>query len=188
MNGEENRKTEAHMLSWLENEPQTMRAHLKTIFDVMLIGAGCSVLGGFILDILGFMAARNAVETAITKSVVENPWHMSWVVLREVTREELQSRIAPLICAVLLTRFVRKLWLITATVVIASAEFGWGHGGFHLIFVHGFIGVALCIVYLKCGGMRGGWGFLKAALIVITVHFTFDSIVLAKNIIRSALS
>jgi membrane protease YdiL (CAAX protease family) len=60
--------------------------------------------------------------------------------------------------------------------IFLSTIFGFTHGGWQQLPVQGFLGLILCLVFLKCGGIKEKPG--KAFLSSSFVHFTFNWLLL----------
>ncbi|MBP9669700.1 MAG: CPBP family intramembrane metalloprotease [Candidatus Pacebacteria bacterium] len=86
------------------------------------------------------------------------------------------------ITAMLFTNSPIPLWCIVLT---SSALFAYVHHGWMSIFLQGIGGVALSVVYLKCGGLEGRW--LKATW-YSTVSHTFFNFVLFEYMLYTLLT
>jgi hypothetical protein len=69
-----------------------------------------------------------------------------------------------------------------AAAFLLSFGFGQLHGDWHWL-VQGPGGFLLCLVFIKCGGARGGTGYAKAFTSACAVHLLFNSILLAPTLI-----
>ncbi|HXV26765.1 MAG TPA: CPBP family glutamic-type intramembrane protease [Candidatus Paceibacterota bacterium] len=61
-----------------------------------------------------------------------------------------------------------------ASVIVLSVVFGELHGSWHFM-VQGLSGIVLSLVFLKCGGVRGRWGYLKGYACAAVVHYSFNA-------------
>lgn len=95
--------------------------------------------------------------------------------------EEFAFRFIPLALTFLI--FGRSRMVLVAA-LLSSIVFGYLHGGYDLMFTLGFMGLMLCLVFLKCGGMNGSVikGFLCSFLAHFSVNaFSFALIILVEG-------
>ncbi len=87
-----------------------------------------------------------------------------------IVNEELYWRFLPLTAPI----FFGLRFFISPAVFISSAHFGYMHGGLLNIPLQGVGGLILCLVFLKCGGMR--MRFFRAIGMVILTHLLIDAV------------
>ncbi len=74
---------------------------------------------------------------------------------------------------------------LACIILTSSTLFAYVHHGWMSVFLQGIGGVALCIVYLKCGGMEGRWA---KATWYSTVSHTFFNFILFEYMLYELLT
>lgn len=65
-----------------------------------------------------------------------------------------------------------SLRAILGFAIILSVSFGLAHGYLTCVLMQGVVGLNLCLLFLKCGGLKGN--YTKALLSSATAHFLFN--------------
>ncbi len=73
-------------------------------------------------------------------------------------------------------RFVILPLIITSSVIFSILHTLGSMGVLMALFTYLPLGIALHIVYLKCGGWRGGWGILVGLACCWALHFFYNCI------------
>lgn len=176
------------MLAWLNDEPRNLRGHLLIIGKLLLFAMWWGGTAMILLDVFGLTQERREFEGNLTRAAISDPFRIWSLIAWIVIEEEITYRIIPLVFAIVAARRFNQPWIIAIAVVLSIAMFGWIHGGVQFIFVQGIgIGLPFCLIFLKCGGMRGGWGFVKASWIVIATHLVWNVFVFLVQAMRLAL-
>ncbi len=98
---------------------------------------------------------------------------LPFIVLIGVMIEEYIFRLMPLEFA-LNRKFNSKQ--LSCVVLLVSTFFGYLHGGVEHVFIQGFGGIVLSVVFLKCGGMNKN--YRKAYICSTASHYCFNMILL----------
>lgn len=168
---------EGAVFDWLEEEPANLSELVVLIASTILFTQIFSAFAAGALDLLGVLGDRPERVRALLGWMFANPVQGFIYAMWQMMREELLSRIIPLSAAVVIGRMWQNKWLIPITFVCFSVVFfGWSHGGPQFIFLQGISGGAYGLVFLKCGGLRGGVGLLKASILTYATHVSNNTI------------
>lgn len=89
--------------------------------------------------------------------------------------EELLFRFLPVVVFRWILGEKTEVFFLAA--VTSSTIFGYEHGGLVFILSQGVVGFLWFMLYLKCGGFRGGRGHFKALATTSVLHFIFNMII-----------
>jgi len=94
--------------------------------------------------------------------------------------EEIIFRVIPLS----VTIFIFKTsWPILVVAIVSSFIFGHTHGGYEFIPIQGVLGITLCVVFFKCGGLQKKK--IKATGATMLTHSIYNGIVFLSVYIES---
>lgn len=176
---------------WLEKEP-TGRQYWKFLRKTLVVMLCYNFSAGF------FIVAWKLPKLFLASDVVAeriqimadfilngNPYLLFLLLVKIVIWEEFCFRWAPLFVAV---KFFKKRYLILLTLIASSVVFSWMHkpeseadNWYIFIFLQGMAGMALGVVYLKCGIFHGR--VLKAAFSSFLVHYVFNAFLILMAIV-----
>lgn len=184
------------IVDWLEERPEgwgyasLFAVSLFTMFFV-------SILSNVLLNMFSapmvsytWITAEPAGEIGVNclKIMTRQFWE---ILVLAAMLEELLFRLLPLVATALVTALVvclvneragKNIDIGKAVIVMSllvavpvSLYFGYGHGNIFNLFIQGFTGFILSMVYIKCGGVS--LGFLKGFAFSSVLHFTFNAII-----------
>ncbi|MFH1668090.1 MAG: CPBP family intramembrane glutamic endopeptidase [Candidatus Komeilibacteria bacterium] len=121
---------------WISHEVSFQEA-LKLTFKVTVLMLGYGIAIVLLFRHFGIVESRGV---AMKINVI--------MLINVIVMEELFFRL-PLS---IITRYISTKGFIVLSFVLLSIFFGWMHGHWLFIFSQGVLGIALSLVYLKCGG------------------------------------
>ena len=156
------------LFSWLRVEPSGVKLW-KFFAGMVALLFCCSLISEMVFDVLG---VHWPIDKNIDYLLMEHPIFFLGLLLPLLAAiEELFFRF-PLVLFLCSDAPPRILLLL---VLLLSIVFGRVHGSWGNVLIQGVMGVVLCMVFLKCGGMQKKYG--KAFLSSTFVHFTYNFVV-----------
>ena len=177
--------------SWISKETKGLNIVAICLISIVFIFFG-SIFMGMLLNAMSHPLSENpSVETYTTPQnnttnpvtgvttntvdILSSPFFL--LLLRFVVDEEIVFRLIPITLVLPFASFVIKRensLLKYVFVILSSTIFGYVHGGYDHLLVQGINGVMLCVVYMKCGGLRNFYDYKvysKGLICVSFVHF-----------------
>ncbi|MDP2648751.1 MAG: hypothetical protein U1D26_02335 [Patescibacteria group bacterium] len=174
------------MITWLFDEPRTVRGYATLLLNTFVFVAAWSLVWVTIFEAWGLLEDRLAFEQRLDEAFARYPRRMFLLMQEQVLWEEIRARIIPLTLALMVARRTKWWWLVALAFALFSVIwFGWMHGGWAGLWLDGVgTGIPLGLIFLKCGGLRGGLGgYLKASGTVVGVHMGWNVIVTGLRIL-----
>ena len=178
------------MREWLDDEPKGWRYwKFLLICVIWMLAYGFAVgemmvdyyyqnksLPGLLVHSIPFLSQDIFSERhEMILNLYTYPWWLMFLIMvRQVFSEEIRFRWAALFPA---TKILGNSIITILIAVLASFFFGWRHGhllkeGLIFVPIQGVIGLALSLIYLKCGGLhKHNWKALWSSFLA---HLTFN--------------
>lgn len=160
----------AAIVSWLEKEPRSFMGVARTIIFFLV-----------------FNVVYNLLVTPLVGLPLPGKPTMGFdflfgALFRAPVEEEMLFRGLPLILVGEWARYRQQEerfgWLLIVS-VISSLIFGFLHGGWINVALHGVSGLTVCLLFLKTGGWHGNYE--KAIVAVFVIHFMYNGIITIYN-------
>ena len=182
----------------LKKEARGLNYFLLNI-TIVIWNLGYSLFAALIINKYGFFGSSEVIgkrsEEILEKIISDYPLAIFFTALAFMAlAEEITFRWAPIFIPRFFIEKIASRWfpefiyqfltdkliqIILVSALLASIIFGWVHGGFIFIFIQGIIGFIWSLLFIKCGGYRGGFsGYRKALLTTFVSHFTYNAVII----------
>jgi len=152
------------LAEWLKREPTGFWNILNVIIFYTLVAWVYSVAATFLAAIIGLYI--NDFDSPYYASAV---WMLKFIIPLAIF-EEFLFRFFPLAAANEIFR--RNIYAVSIVAIVASARFGYLHGGWICVPIQGVGGLIFCLIFLKCGGYNRR--YLKGLVSSSTAHILYN--------------